>query len=151
MGIIQYFEDIWVGSHLTDMVTGIIGAVLAFLGPAIIVTLGGQNNIFEAAAATVIASIALDGPSLGQDIASGDAVGFAAELGSIAYQAAEGILSTLSTGELIEYAITETLWSIGTVGVGDTLQLVSGTVAAAVTGGGLLAQFLYDYYDVYGG
>ena len=88
IGIGQYFESTWLPAHITQLVTGILGVALAFLGPAAVVALGGENNIFEVAAATVAASVALELPDLSQDIASKDVEGFEVALCNIAYNTA---------------------------------------------------------------
>jgi RHS repeat-associated protein len=151
MGIGQYFESLWLPAHITQLVTGILGVALAFLGPAAIVALGGENNIFEMAAATVIASVALDMPNLSQDIASRNIEGITVDLENIAYDTANGLMNTLSSGELIGYAVLETLWSVGSAGAGDVIQFVEGGAAALIFGGEFVGGFLYDYYSVYGG
>jgi len=143
-----YFVNIYIPSHKVEIATGIVSAVLAFLGPAVVV-LCGESGIFAGSLALVIASLGGDLDNLGRDIRDKDPVALATDLGNIAYDTAMAYLKTLNPVELIELAVTETGWFLGTAGMGDLVDMGVGLAAIGIFAAGLIADVAYNYYYVY--
>ena len=137
-----YLFYYYVPSHISDLVTDGLVVTIAALGPPAIVILGGQSHIFTIAGSIVLFDVVTD---ISQFSSSANVGSIAITLANIGYDVASALLDSLSPLTLIELAVSEGLYTIGTIGVGDLIDMAAALTAATIAAGSFIAQSYFSY------
>ena len=145
MGFADYFANVYLKDHLTDLAGDIVGVAFTLLGPGAIAFLGGENNIFEAAVTYAVTTIGEDGGQLVSDLSSQNYANAGADVVNIALDVVGNIFHNLSAGQLIEFALITSGVDIGTGGGAEAYDAVGAAVTAGISVASFLGQAVLDW------
>jgi hypothetical protein len=148
LGFGQWFEQDFFRSRLAELATDVVTIGLSALGPAATIFLSDADSAFYSIH-TILGTI--DYSSFLNDVSNRNHAETAVALGNIVFDVINTLWSHLSEPEMIAFAFAEGACDIGTLGIGDVIDLDGVITASIAAGASYAAEIGGDYAQYYCG